>query len=709
MQVTEVQKTPQKISEVMNELSLYIVFALGFMIFKYISEVLFNFLSTLLFPLFYEATQPAIKSDGSSKSDEKKSSLDNYFREHGFLQLTGAVHAYNTYIRGKGLGKSESPYTILEEMKEQDIAPDIATYNTLIYLCFKENKEDFAFELFHQCCHPDFEVAPDIITFNTYIKGLILVHDKRAKKVSLECIPKIFEEIERFKLKANDITYNTVIDLCITLGGIKEAWNCFLSMHSKGIEPDLFTYSILVKGLKEQPHIYQENFDFLYQSIETYIKKNSDRLDEILFNSLIDTAVAYKDFDKVNRTLEYMRAYGIQFSNITYGILVKAFGQNGMIESALVIFEQMRKHNVQPNEITYGCVIDACVRAQMYDKAAQLLRQMNAEKIPANIVIYTTLLKGYTKQKDFNKAWELYEKIVKEREVAPNIIFYNAILEAMNQCHKPNLLMVVYNQILTEDPREVKPDIITYSTLIKGLCKTHQLDAVMQLYRKVCQEASVAFDEVLHNLIMHSLVAAERYADCEYIYSRMQEQGISPSEVTYSILTKLYTKTGQYQKAIDLYEAVQRTPRKMGVIFSTSVLQSCIKSRQIKKAIAVFEALRKDSKGELDQVVYNTIVSGCIYAGHLQHALDYVQCAMEDQIILAPNIYNSLVKNLLSSRTMEVKERKDRLKSVLEYLKFVNIKLDEELYGRTKRFIYNSWNRENKLKTGYYNSRTPYK
>jgi len=691
MQVSEVQKTPQKISEVMNELSLYILFGLGFLLFKYVSELLFNFISTFLFPLFYEVTQSSNK-EGSSKTSEKKLSIESYFKEHGFWQLTGAVHGYNTFIRSKGLGKNESPYTILEEMKEQDITPDITTYNTLIYLCFKEGKEDYGFELFHQCCQTDSEVQPDIITFNTYIKGLVIVHEKGRKRLTLDIIPRIFDDIAIFKLKPNDITYNTIIDLCTALGGIKEAWSCFSMMKDKGVEPDLFTYSILVKGLKEQPHIYQKNFDFLYESIEAYIKKNNDQLDEILFNSLIDTAVAYKDFEKVNRTLEYMRANGIQFSNITYGILVKAFGQNKMIESALVIFEQMKNHNVQPNEITYGCIIDACIRAQMYDKVMELLEQMSIEKIQTNIVIYTTLLKGYSKQKDFNKIWELYQKITKDREVAPNIIFYNAILEAMNQCHKPGLLLPIYNQILKEDPREIKPDIITYSTLIKGLCKSHQMDTVMTLYKQVHQDSQLIFDEILHNLIMHSLLTSERYTDCEYIYQQMLKQEVTPSEVTYSILIKLYTKTKQYQKAIDLYNEVQKIPREMGVIFSTCVLQSCIKSKQIKKAIEVFEKLKKNSN-ELDQVVYNTIVSGCIYAGYLSNAYLYTLWAIEDNIAMAPNIYNSLVKNLLSSRTMDLKERKDKIKTILDYLKSVHIKLDEELYGRTKRFIYNNWNK----------------
>ena len=152
-------------------------------------------MSKVLFPLFYYTQSKSEFPEGG----DGNSTPENYFGEQGFLKLTGAVHAYNTYIKNKGIGKNETPFVILEQMREQNIIPDIGTYNTLIYLCFKDNKPDYALEFFHQCCQNDSEIHPDIVTFNSYIKGLIMIHDNGVKILTIEGIPKLFNDIRKLK------------------------------------------------------------------------------------------------------------------------------------------------------------------------------------------------------------------------------------------------------------------------------------------------------------------------------------------------------------------------------------------------------------------------------------------------------------------------------------------------------------------------------
>ena len=692
MQEFRAKENYERMTELMNELSLYIMFGLGFILLRYASELLFALLSALIVPFLYNSSDPDSKSGKDKHSNDKaivasgKTTLKHFLRERGYCNLTDTVQMYNTYIKTKGMGQDETPFSVLEHMKEQDISPDIATYNTLLDISFKAERIDIALELFHHCCNIDSDVRPDVITFNIYIKGLLIRYSKGERDININTISQVLKDMAQLAIKPNEITYNTIIDLCVTIGAAKNSWDYFMEMKEKGVTPDLFTYSILVKGLKETPATNKQNFDLIFTSVEQYIKAHKGELDEILFNSLIDTAVYYKDFSKINSILEHMKEQDIKPSNVTYGILIKAFGHNGKIDSALALFDQMKKNSIEPNEVTYGCIIDSCIRASRHEEAHAFLIEMNERGMSTNIVIYTTFLKSYTKQRDFEQIWTLYERIAIKREIEPNIIFYNAMLEALVQCQRTDLLMLVYQQIHKEKTQNaaIKPDIITYSTLIKGLCKSKQMDTVLAIYEQLKSQGS-QIDEVLYNSIMHGLISVGKFTECQYIHEEMVSNKILPSNITYSILIKLYTKTRQFTRAITLFDELVNDGITPGVVVNTCIIQACIKSKQIAKAIEIFEKLKKNYPEQADQVIYNTIVNGCVYAGMIQKACTYTVWSIENGITLAPDIYNNVMKNILTSKNMSVEDKKTYSKQITQYLEQNEITGDSDIMSRLHR------------------------
>jgi pentatricopeptide repeat protein len=59
---------------------------------------------------------------------------------------------------------------------------------------------------------------------------------------------------------------------------------------------------------------------------------------------------------------DQMRGYGIHPSSITFGILIKAFGQANKLDKAFNMFQEMKSLSLTPNSVTYGCLLDACVK-----------------------------------------------------------------------------------------------------------------------------------------------------------------------------------------------------------------------------------------------------------------------------------------------------------------------------------------------------------
>eukprot|EP00831_Metopus_contortus_P074794 TRINITY_DN68356_c0_g1_i4.p1 TRINITY_DN68356_c0_g1~~TRINITY_DN68356_c0_g1_i4.p1 ORF type:complete len:143 (+),score=29.14 TRINITY_DN68356_c0_g1_i4:119-547(+) len=134
--------------------------------------------------------------------------------------------------------------------------------------------------------------------------------------------------------------------------------------------------------------------------------------------------------------------YQRRVHGVTYGLLIKAYSQNGMLPQALRLFEEMLIHHIPRNQIIYGQILHACIESGEYQKAVEISEQMEKEQIPKNIIIYTIQMKGYAKQSSVHQAWQLFTSIADDRIVKPNSIFYNETIDTMFKCKHPDLSLI---------------------------------------------------------------------------------------------------------------------------------------------------------------------------------------------------------------------------------------------------------------------------
>jgi pentatricopeptide repeat protein len=59
-------------------------------------------------------------------------------------------------------------------------------------------------------------------------------------------------------------------------------------------------------------------------------------------------------------------------------------------------------------------------------------------------------------------------------------------------------------------------------------------------------------------------------------YKNMKKLRIKPSNVTYSILAKIYQKLGEFDKALGIIDEMQSEGIKAGVFVYTCMIQTCI-------------------------------------------------------------------------------------------------------------------------------------
>jgi len=127
--------------------------------------------------------------------------------------------------------------------------------------------------------------------------------------------------------------------------------------------------------------------------------------DEILFNCLIDACVKFNNLGRAEDAYKQMLYLGVIPSPVTFGILIKVYGNNGMLEKAFNIFETcIKKRGVIPNDVTYGCLMDACIKSNNISALIKVYEQMKRDNVKLNTILYTTLIKGFSRVKRLDKA-----------------------------------------------------------------------------------------------------------------------------------------------------------------------------------------------------------------------------------------------------------------------------------------------------------------
>lgn len=671
------------------------------------SSILADLGASLIFGLgffFFKKKFTSKDKDGKELKDKMKPLKEKIEDTINKWERSVSLQKINSLIKHDKEINAENfdPITVLDQLREKNIEPDISTINTLLDCCnrlrdiknFKRMKEIILSE-------EQPLASPNIITFNIMLKELAIetadnmdICLKTKQDIVTTGINEILAEIEKRKLSPNDITINTLIDITIENQLFDLAWKYFDNMQSVyGIEPDIYTYSTLLKSIKNfTPEERYIDRAFQILKMVKLSQTKGIRSDEILYNCIIDTCVKYHKIDQAQAIFDDMIASNIAPSQITFSLMIQGYGSVYDLEKCFILFQKMKSENIKPNEIVYGCLLNACVKNNNIEKACRLYDEICSNSaIEMNLILYTTLMKGYAKSKEFNKAYDIYIKLLSNPKEKINIVAYNAILDACVECNQFEEMTNIYEHIKTkaiEDETSPQPDLITYSTVIKGYSKMRNINKVLDIYNFLKTRNDLVLDEITFNSVIDALNKSQKFEEALQVYEEMIKHNITLSNATYSIMIKIYSKMNNIDKSLEIFnDMTVKKNLKPSLITFTSILQVLIKSKRIQQAIEIFNHVL-ESGMHPDQVLFNVIINGCVYNGRLEEACTFLKESFKENIKLCSDVYKNVLNNLCTNRMMKIEHKNELCVFILGTLKEKGYYLDEEIYNKVLRMVY---------------------
>jgi len=123
------------------------------------------------------------------------------------------------------------------------------------------------------------------------------------------------------------------------------------------------------------------------------------------------------------------------------------------------------------------------------------------------------------------------------------------MLDCCVQCEEYEKMKEIYKNLkisIREHKEKLKIDIITHSTLIKGYSKMKKFEKVVKIYEKLKKSGEFVLDEVFYNTLLDACAKNNQFEKSNDIIDEMKENKIKFSNVTYSILMKINSKSKKF-------------------------------------------------------------------------------------------------------------------------------------------------------------------
>jgi len=226
----------------------------------------------------------------------------------------------------------KSVLRLWEDMAEQRLQANAVTYGCMINACVRCGQTEKAVEIFQEM--KSLRKHCNTILYTTLIKGY-------GNEKDLQNALALFREMKNEGVPYNTIAYNSIIDVCIKCSDIQAAEDIFreMIMPDSNVQPDLITYSTLLKG-----YCQAGNLDKALQVAET-IKACGMKCDELVYNTLMDGCVKANDLSAGVGLFAEMMQSGMRPSSITHSIFLRLYQRNGYKGNASDAVAQLYQHH----------------------------------------------------------------------------------------------------------------------------------------------------------------------------------------------------------------------------------------------------------------------------------------------------------------------------------------------------------------------------
>ncbi|XP_011014366.1 PREDICTED: pentatricopeptide repeat-containing protein At1g63080, mitochondrial-like [Populus euphratica] len=211
-----------------------------------------------------------------------------------------------------------------------------------------------------------------------------------------------FDEMVERGYQPNLHTYTTIIKGLCKIGKTPVAVGLLKKMDNAGCQPNVVTYSTLIDSLCKDRLIRLEEASALFNEMMSF----NILPDVVTFNILVDTLCKKGKISEAQRIFKTMIEKGVEPNTVTYSLLMNGYLLQNRVFEARKVFDAM---------ITRGCInilVDTLCKKGKISEAQRIFKTMIEKGVEPNTVTYSLLMNGYLLQNRVLEARKAFDAML---------------------------------------------------------------------------------------------------------------------------------------------------------------------------------------------------------------------------------------------------------------------------------------------------------
>lgn len=407
-------------------------------------------------------------------------------------------------------------------------------------------------------------------------------------------------------------------------------------MTQQGIQPDLTTYSVLLKSC-----IRSHNFD-RGKRLHAQLLESGLELDNVVLNSLISLYSKCGDWESANSIFELM---GCRKDLVSWSAMISCCAHNGREFEAVATFVRMIELGECPNQFCFASVIRACSNAEnAWIGRVVFGSVIKTGFLVSDVCVGCGLIDMFAKIGDLVSARKVFD-VMPER----NVVAWTLMVTRYAQ---GGFARDAISLFLDMELTGLEPDQFSLSSVISACAELRCIELGWQLHSRAIR-AGLDSDVCVGCSLVDMYVKCSAEGSMENsrkVFDRMPEHNVMSWT---AIITGYVQSGGQDEEAIRLFCEMKMGKVQPNPFTFSSVLKACANLSDSFMGEQVYALVVKSGFASVN-CVGNSFVSMYTRSGRMEEAQKAFNILFEKNLISYNIMVDGYAKNTHSEEAFEL-------------------------------------------------------